>query len=188
MTTFDNKLRKAVVCSFSSLRASLSVFMLSFMICRSDSLVSSCCFNSLSNVAFTSHCALSIFVFFLFLFAAGRILEPARLVVVVLLSRAVALAEAVVVAVLLPGAVVVAVLLPGAVVLAEGVLVVLLSIVSILVQGKRRRTRTTYSYSGTQLYTMKSLLLRFWPKEGTRSCITSTLWISSECRHFISGI
>ena len=137
MTTFDNKLRKAVVCSFSSLRASLSVFMLSFMICRSDSLVSSCCFKSLLNVAFTSRCALSIFVCFLFLFAAGRILEPARLVVVVLLSRVVALAEAVVVAegvlvvllsrvVALAEAEVVA-LLSGAVALAEAVLVVLLS-------------------------------------------------------------
>ena len=151
MTTFDNKLRKAVVCSFSSLRASLSVFMLSFMICRSDSLVSSCCFNSLSNVAFTSRCALSIFVCFLFLFAAGRILEPARLVVVVLLSRAVALAEAVVVAVLLPGAVVLAegvlvVLLSRAVALTEAVLVVLLSgavalveaVVVVLLQGVSR--------------------------------------------------
>ena len=135
MTTF-NKLRKAVVCSFSSLRASLSVFMLSFMICRSDSLVSSCCFKSLSNVAFTSHCALSIFICFLFLFAAGRILEPARLVVAVLLSGAVALAEAVVLAdavlvvllsrvVALAEAVVVA-LLSGAVALTEAVVVVLL--------------------------------------------------------------
>ena len=46
VTTFENKPRNAVVCSFSSLRASLSVFMLSFMICRSDSLVCSCCFKS----------------------------------------------------------------------------------------------------------------------------------------------
>ena len=104
-----------LVWSFSSLHASLSVFMLSFMICRSDSLVSSCCFKSLSNVAFTSHCALSIFICFLFLFAAGRILEPARLVVAVLLSRVVALAEAVVF-VLLSGAVALTEV-PGSVVL-----------------------------------------------------------------------
>ena len=59
---------------------------------------------------------------FSFFFAVERILEPARLVVAVLLSGAMALEEAVVVAVLLSGAVVVAeavvvVLLPGSVVL-----------------------------------------------------------------------
>ena len=60
--------------------------------------------------------------------------------------------------------------------------------VSILARGKRRRTRMTYSSCGTQLYTIKSLLLPFWPKEGTRSCVTSLLLISSGLRHFMSGI
>ena len=60
--------------------------------------------------------------------------------------------------------------------------------VSILAREKRRRTRTTYSSSGTQLYMIKSILLSFRPKEGTRKCVTSPLCISSGRRHFISGI
>lgn len=51
--------------------------------------------------------------------------------------------------------------------------------VSILLQGKRQRTRTTYNSSGTQLHTIKFVLLPFWPKENSRRCVTSPLWISS---------
>ena len=58
--------------------------------------------------------------------------------------------------------------------------------ISILARGKRRRTRATYSSSETQLYTIKSLLLSFRPKEGTRSCVTRPLWISSGRRQFLS--
>jgi len=59
--------------------------------------------------------------------------------------------------------------------------------ISILARSKRQRTGTTYSSCGTKLYTTKSLLLPFRPKEGTRSCVTSPLCIYSRCHHFISG-
>ena len=55
--------------------------------------------------------------------------------------------------------------------------------VSILAQGKRRRTKFAYNSSGTQLYMIKFLLLQFQPKEGTRRCVTSPLWILSGCRY-----
>ena len=45
--------------------------------------------------------------------------------------------------------------------------------VSILARGKRQRTRTTYSSSGTQLYTIKSLLLPFQAKE---KALQGALW------------
>ena len=57
-----------------------------------------------------------------------------------------------------------------------------------LVQRKRQRIRTTYNFSGTQPYTLNSLLLPFQRKEGTRRCIASPLWISPGCCHFISYI
>ena len=57
--------------------------------------------------------------------------------------------------------------------------------VSIIARGKWWKPRMTYSSSGTQVYMMKSLLLPLRPKEGTRGCVTSPLWISSGRRQFI---